>query len=297
MGRILEGKRIGFLGRGGSGKSTGLVLLARALCKRGYAVCVLDADSTNLGLHKAMGLEHAPLPLMSWFGGMVFQGGRISCPVDDPSLIEHPEIDLSELPSVYRATRGGLTLLQAGKLADFGIGAGCDGPMVKLARDLRVRDGGKPAVLLVDFKAGLEDSSRGALVGMDAVIVVSDPSMAGIHVAITFSGILAARDSGAEPATAHLEEPGLADLMRRLYRDWRSGIMEVVLNKVPDAETEACLRQILDAHGIEPAAVLHDSSELRKAWLYGTELDAPSTDGSLAILVRRLEERLAPAAV
>jgi CO dehydrogenase nickel-insertion accessory protein CooC1 len=295
MERLLEGSRIGFIGRGGSGKSTVIALLAKALRRRGYAVCVLDADSTNLGLHKALGLERAPQPLMSYFGGMVFQGGRVSCPVDDPSRIAHPEIDLVELPPEYRVTLDGVTLLQAGKLADFGIGAGCDGPMVKVARDLRVRDGGKPAVLLVDFKAGLEDSSRGALVGMDAVVVVCDPSLAGIHVAITFSGMLAARDAGSEPATAHLEEPGLAELLRRLYREWRSGIMEVVLNKVTDAETEACLREKLAAHGIEPAAVLYDSGDLRRAWLRGTELNAPVTDEALAMLAQRLEQRLASA--
>jgi Mrp family chromosome partitioning ATPase len=43
----LAGQRIGIFGRGGSGKSTCTVLLAKALAQAGYAVCVVDADSTK----------------------------------------------------------------------------------------------------------------------------------------------------------------------------------------------------------------------------------------------------------
>jgi len=44
-GKNLNGCRIGLFGRGGSGKSTCTVMLARALKQAGYPVCVLDADS------------------------------------------------------------------------------------------------------------------------------------------------------------------------------------------------------------------------------------------------------------
>ncbi len=49
--KLLAGKRIGVLGKGGSGKSTVAVLMARALRGCGYQVCILDADSTNAGIH------------------------------------------------------------------------------------------------------------------------------------------------------------------------------------------------------------------------------------------------------
>ena len=58
--RQLAERRIGVFGKGGSGKSTVTVLLARALVARGYDVCVLDADSTNVGLHRALGLNESP---------------------------------------------------------------------------------------------------------------------------------------------------------------------------------------------------------------------------------------------
>ncbi|MBE7504180.1 MAG: P-loop NTPase [Verrucomicrobiales bacterium] len=62
----LAGQRIGVFGRGGSGKSTCVVMLARALARAGYAVCVVDADSTNEGLAQALGAAvEAPTTLAS----------------------------------------------------------------------------------------------------------------------------------------------------------------------------------------------------------------------------------------
>jgi len=88
--RALRSKRIGVFGKGGAGKSTLVVLLARALRERGYAVCVLDADSTNIGLPQALGLDQSPIPLMEHFGGMIFSGGSVTCPVDDPAPLAGP---------------------------------------------------------------------------------------------------------------------------------------------------------------------------------------------------------------
>ena len=46
---------------------------------------ILDADSTNLGMPGALGLTSEPEPLLDLFGGMAFSGGRVTCPVDDPT--------------------------------------------------------------------------------------------------------------------------------------------------------------------------------------------------------------------
>ena len=72
--KSLTGKRIGIFGKGGSGKSTVAVLLAKALKNAGYGVAVLDADSTNVGLPQALGAV-PPAPLLDYYGGMVFSGG------------------------------------------------------------------------------------------------------------------------------------------------------------------------------------------------------------------------------
>ena len=107
--------RICFVGRGGAGKSTCLALMAKLLATRGYEVCVLDADSTNLGLHKALGINRSPEPLIGYYGGMVFQGGAVGCLVDDPSLLTDPEIDLDQLPLPYQATNGRGYTAEAGQ--------------------------------------------------------------------------------------------------------------------------------------------------------------------------------------
>jgi Mrp family chromosome partitioning ATPase len=97
--KVLMGKRIGVLGKGGSGKSTVVVLLANALRGRGYQVCVLDADSTNVGLHRALGLNGPPRSLLDYFGGMVFRGGSVTCPVDDPTPLQGAHLQDSPGPA------------------------------------------------------------------------------------------------------------------------------------------------------------------------------------------------------
>jgi CO dehydrogenase nickel-insertion accessory protein CooC1 len=288
----LEEGRICFVGRGGAGKSTCLALMAKLLCSHGYEVCVLDADSTNLGLHKALGMSRPPEPLIEYYGGMVFQGGAVGCLVDDPSLLTEPEIDLDRLPQPYQVTNGnGITLLQTGKLADFGIGAGCDGPMIKVARDIHVHRGNRPTVLLVDFKAGLEDTSRGALIGMDAIVAVCDPSAAAIESAITLNNLFTAKNSGDQPSTGHLETPGLADLMLRLYSEWHPHAFYLVLNKAADEETRAYIRKRLEVAGLELTATVPRLKSIRDAWLRGDEIGAAEAD-CLEPLLAMLESDL-----
>lgn len=56
------------VGRGGSGKSTLVVLLARRLGEKGR-VLVVDADESNLGLGVMLGIETPAKTLMDYLGG------------------------------------------------------------------------------------------------------------------------------------------------------------------------------------------------------------------------------------
>ena len=117
----LSGLRLGLFGKGGAGKSTVTVLLARSLAERGYSPVVLDADSTNIGLSRALGAEEDPRPLMEHFGGFAFSGGPVTCPVDDPTPLPDAQLDLDELPQEFQSsTNRHIRLLVGGKLGHLG---------------------------------------------------------------------------------------------------------------------------------------------------------------------------------
>jgi CO dehydrogenase maturation factor len=286
----LAGKRIGLFGKGGAGKSTVVVLLARALRERGYDICVLDADSTNLGLPQALGLDLAPVPLMDYFGGMIFSGGRVTCPVDDPTPLAGAEVALDDLPAQYHGqNQEGITLLAAGKIADQGPGAGCDGPVAKIARDLRIHTRGKPALTLVDFKAGFEDSARGVVTGLDWGIVVVDPTTASIEMAQHMKRMVNMIKAGALPATQHLSNPELVAWANRIFASAAIKDVVFVLNRIRDDETEHYLQQKLREKGIHPIGIIHEDASISAAWLAGAALDASRAQVEAGKIAEALE--------
>lgn len=269
----LAGLRIGFIGKGGSGKSTALVLIAQALRRRGHQVCVLDADSTNVGIHRAFGLAAAPRPLLDYFGGMVFSGGFVTCPVDDPTPLAGAHLDLSTLPGdCCQRSEKGIYVLSAGKLSELGPGAGCDGPISKITRDVRVHIGDQVPVTLIDFKAGFEDTARGAVNSADWILVIVDPSNAAIQLAFDMKRIVELTQAGVPPATEHLESPDLAALARRLFGEARISDLFVVLNRVRDDEMEEYLVDRLAEGGIEPIGAIPEDPLITTAWLRGDSL-------------------------
>jgi CO dehydrogenase maturation factor len=288
--KVLAGKRIGVFGKGGSGKSTIVVLLARVLRNRGYEVCVLDADSTNIGLHRALGIEQAPVPLLDHFGGLVFSGGLVTCPVDDPTPLPGAEISLDQLGvKHYSHNDDGVFFLTAGKIGDQGPGAGCDGPVAKIARDLRIYQDGKRPVMLVDFKAGFEDSARGAVTSLDWAIVVVDPTMAAIQMAANMRDMVDQIKAGGLPATQHLETPELIEWANRIFREATVKDVLVILNRVRDGEMEGYVRKKLAEKGLEPIGAIHEDPSIARSWLRGTPPRATNAQEDVERAVEKLE--------
>lgn len=286
----LDGMRIGIFGKGGAGKSTATVLLARALRRSGYQVCVLDADSTNVGLHRALGVTQAPLPLLDYFGGMVFSGGAVTCPVDDPTPLPGANVVLEALPEAYRAeAEPGLSLLIAGKMVDLGAGAGCDGPISKIVRDLTLHTAAGPLVVLADFKAGFEDSARGIGTGLDWAVVVVDPTLASLELASGMRTMADRMRDGVVPATRHLQRDDLIAVAHQNFAQARLRDAIFLLNQVPDEEAESYLRERLEERGIQALGAIRRDPAIARAWLEGEPLGAPRADRVADRVVRMLE--------
>lgn len=184
----IAGKRILVCGKGGSGKSTIVALMADVLQKREYETLVLDGDASNpeglIRLMFGLGVNNEPKPLLEFFGGI----DVVTCPVDDPSpltrtddLVPVPEkrIDIArEIPSEYYIEKGGISLFQAGKIERYG--QGCDGPIEKVVRDFMVQG---EWISLIDMKAGIEHFGRKIPDTMDMILVVLDPTLESVSIA------------------------------------------------------------------------------------------------------------------
>ena len=63
------GIKISVCGKGGSGKSMLVGLLANAAQDRGLTTLVVDSDESNSGLFRMLGFDTPPIPLMTLVGG------------------------------------------------------------------------------------------------------------------------------------------------------------------------------------------------------------------------------------
>lgn len=286
----LSGLRLGVFGKGGSGKSTVTVLLAEALVRRGYSVLVLDADSTNVGMGPALGMAKDPDPLLDYFGGMVFSGGPVTCPVDDPTPLAGAVLSIHEIPDRFVGRRDGLRLAVAGKIGGLGPGAGCDGPIAKIARDLVVKDLDPAHVVLVDFKAGFEDSARGAVTSLDWALVVVDPTVAAVQMAVHLEDMVGQIRAGVAPATQHLIEDGdLVELAVRLFRQARIRGVSATLNRVADPSIETHLRKALAAGSVPVVGCFGADHSVEEQWLHGHPVGSDGLRREAGDLVRGLE--------
>lgn len=287
--KVLAGRRIGIFGKGGSGKSTVVILLAKALRDCGYQVCILDADSTNIGLPQVLGIDKSPVSLIDYFGGAVFSGGFVSCPVDDPTPLAGAEISPDSFPSEYYVHREGIFLFVAGKIGDKGPGAGCDGPIAKIARDIRIHHDGDQAITLVDFKAGFEDSARGVITSLDWAIVVVDPTSTAVELAFHMKRMVDQIKAGELPATKHLENPEIAELANRIFREAKIRDVLFVLNKIPNRKTENYLRKRLAEKGLTPSGIIHNDPAIALSGLRGLPLDVEDGKQEVKGIIAELE--------
>jgi CO dehydrogenase maturation factor len=248
-------------GRGGSGKSTVVALLARTLA-RSARVLVVDADESNPGLERMLGLAPPGQGLLDYLGGRSAVREQLLASLQRERTERVPffaaPFRAEDLPAACVSRDGAVGLVRVGKIERAMEGCAC--PMGAVAREflkqLTVADG---EWVLVDTEAGVEHFGRGVLEGVDFVLLVVDPS---------HEAVLLAEKAGRLAAEA--QKPFAALLNRG------------------DAETGPFLQHALQERGVPVWETLQYSPEVMRANLVGEALDPGAFRGRLEVLAEDL---------
>ncbi|MCF6148724.1 MAG: adenylyl-sulfate kinase [Candidatus Kuenenia sp.] len=259
-----SGKRIFVCGKGGSGKSSIVALMANVLHNERYKVMVLDGDASNPGgLARLMfGLKRGPKPLIELFGGRE----KVECPVDNPAPltrlndtipVTEKNIEVTEIPSEYFIEKDEIILFQVGKIKT--ACEGCDGPMSKVTRDFIVTG---DWVTLIDVEAGIEHFGRGVEKNIDIILVVVDP---------TFESFL------------------IAEKVFHFCKELGKEMAWTILNKVQSEEMESVMIDELKKKKTGIIGTVHYDSGIGKTGLMGTALGKCEALEEVKCIVETLE--------
>ena len=176
--------KIAFAGKGGVGKTTLCAWLGDYLARQGHDVILVDAD-TALSLGQASGLEPDELPIpLSAREDLIRQrigSGYLSLNPDVSDLPEGLSVDLPLCASDGQRP-GRKRLLTMGSITGAGDGCACAAnALLKAVLAHLVLQGDR--YVLVDLEAGGEHLGRGTVAGVDALVVVSEPSRRSLETA------------------------------------------------------------------------------------------------------------------
>ncbi|BBO82114.1 ATP-binding protein [Desulfosarcina ovata subsp. sediminis] len=168
--------KIMICGKGGCGKSTITVLLAKAFQKKGYRVLVVDADESNLGIGRLLGTPVSGSLLGHLGGKKALQGKMMEAfPKGKPLELFTEKWKIEDIPADCLTDAGGIQLMPVGKIEAFGEGCAC--PMGVLSKmfleNLEAQD---EDIVLIDSEAGVEHFGRGVEAGCDIIVGIVDPT-------------------------------------------------------------------------------------------------------------------------
>ena len=180
--------KISVCGKGGSGKSTIVTLLANEARTRGYRVLVVDSDESNSGLFRMLGFDQPPIPLMELVGGKRkvqrslrdgFSSGESG---EGMRVMRQDSIKVDDIPAEHIMTEDNLQLVCIGKILQSLEGCAC--PMGVLSREfLKKLTLEEDEIVVVDMEAGVEHFGRGVETSIDSVLIVVEPSFESLQLA------------------------------------------------------------------------------------------------------------------
>lgn len=232
--------KISVCGKGGSGKSTIVSLLAHQAAARGYKTLVVDADESNAGLFYLLGFSGPPPPLMDLVGGR----SRMAEKMRSSPVLASSRIAVGDIPVSHSVRRDGLQLVSIGKIMQALEGCAC--PMGVLGREflskLVLAD---DEIAIVDMEAGIEHFGRGVDHFVDMVLLVVEPSRESLTMAVKIKEL-----------AAGLQKPLVA-----------------VVNKAGSEKIAAGLKNTLQQSAIQVVGVVPNDPAVFEAGLEGLPLD------------------------
>lgn len=239
--------KISVCGKGGSGKSTVVTLLANEARARGYHVLVVDSDESNSGLFRMLGFDHPPVPLMELVGGKKGLKQKMS----RPSVLSEPRISVPQIPESHLLKRDGIMLVSIGKILQSLEGCAC--PMGVLSREfLKKLVLQRDELAIVDMEAGVEHFGRGVDTSIDSVLIVVEPP---------------------------LESVNVGQKIQELASGMGINNIWTIMNKVPSEEIAARLKAELEKRHMEIVGCLHHDFDI-----FGSSMDGVIPESGTAVL-------------
>jgi CO dehydrogenase maturation factor len=245
--------KIAVSGKGGVGKTTLVLLLARHFRDRGAGVILVDADPDG-NLAAGLGIDPAAVVPVSAMKELIAE--RTGAQPGAAGFFKlNPRVD--DLPETVAIEKDGIRLLVMGTVRKGGGGCVCpESALVRALLQHLVLE--RDEVVIMDMEAGIEHLGRGTARAVDILIVVVEPGRRSIE-------------------TAHR--------VRTLAGDIGLSKIGVVGNKVRNAQDEAFLREGMpdfDFLGFIPYSEAVIQADISGGGLYPADSPVNAAAGEIA---------------